>query len=70
MKRTIRFCVLLNPTERLALDQLADVEGGLSLGALIRRLVRGAALEQGLWPGQQCEMTRAREDSQTDALVR
>jgi hypothetical protein len=50
MNREIRFGLLLHPTEKRALNQLAEVEGGLSRAATLRRLIRKAAHEKGLWP--------------------
>lgn len=41
--------MLLNPAEKRALAQLAEFEGGLSLGAMIRHLIRDQAREHGLW---------------------
>jgi hypothetical protein len=50
MSREIRFGLLLRPDEKHALDRLAEVEGGLSKAAALRRLIRKAAHEKGLWP--------------------
>ena len=50
MNKTRRFGLILSLKERQALAQLADAEGGLSHAALIRRLIRNAARERGLWP--------------------
>lgn len=49
MKRSIRFGVLLNNAERQALARLAETEGGLSQGAMVRNLIRKEARERGLW---------------------
>jgi hypothetical protein len=49
-RREIRFGMLLNEAERDALGRLADSAGGLSLGAMVRHLVRMEARRQGLWP--------------------
>jgi hypothetical protein len=51
MKRQ-RFPVMLFSSERLALQELARVEGGLSCAALVRRLIRREAQQHGLWPPQ------------------
>ena len=50
MNREIRFGFLLNCAERQALAQLAESEGGLSQGAMLRSLIRTKAAERGLWP--------------------
>ena len=50
MNRQIRFGLLLRPDEKQALNRLAEVEGGLSRAATLRRLIRKAAHEKGLWP--------------------
>ena len=50
MNRQIRFGLLLRPDEKHALSRLAEVEGGLSRAATLRRLIRKAAHEKGLWP--------------------
>ena len=52
MKKTKRFGVLLTKEESIALTQLAELEGGLSKAALIRRLIRNAAVHQSIWPYQ------------------
>jgi hypothetical protein len=50
MERTIRFGLLLNTAEKRALARLAEIEGGLSQGAMLRNLIRKKAHERGLWP--------------------
>lgn len=50
MTREIRFGLLLLPDEKRALTRLAEAEGGLSKAATLRRLIRKAAHEKGLWP--------------------
>ena len=50
MERSIRFCLLLDPYERLALTRLAEIAGGMSQGAMVRNLIRREARERGLWP--------------------
>lgn len=52
MFRTERFSLILTPTEKEAAKALAEVEGGLSQAALVRRLIRTEAERQGLWPPQ------------------
>ena len=49
MLKTERFGLSLSPRERQALKHLAEVEGGLSQAALVRRLIRNEARERGLW---------------------
>ena len=49
MKRSIRFGLLLNSVEKQALAQLAEAEGGLSQGAMVRNLIRTEARRRGLW---------------------
>jgi len=41
--RTQRFCLVLTQAEREATKQLAELEGGLSQAALVRRLIRSEA---------------------------
>ena len=50
-KRSARFCLVLTPSERSALEQIAEADGGLSYAAAVRRLIRQAARERGLWSG-------------------
>ena len=49
MERKERFGFLLTKEEKSALKRLAEREGGLSAAALLRRLIRQAAQEQGIW---------------------
>ena len=49
MGRCERLGLTLTAREKLAVKRLADLEGGLSLAALVRRLVRREAQRQGLW---------------------
>lgn len=49
MQRTERLGVVLSEREKTAVVKLAEVEGGLSQAALIRRLIRQAARTKGLW---------------------
>lgn len=53
MSRKERFGLVLSPEERIALERLARVEGGLSQAALLRRLLMLAAMERGVWPPPQ-----------------
>lgn len=50
MTKQIRFGLLLSSDEKRALMHLAEAEGGLSQAATLRRLIRKAAYERGLWP--------------------
>lgn len=63
MKRR-RFPVMLSTEERQALLMLAG-EDGLSGAAVVRRLVRCAARQRGLWPS-----TEARDAAQTHTAER
>jgi hypothetical protein len=53
MNRQDRFGLLLSPAEKQMLKRLAESEGGLSQAAALRRLIREAAHERGLWPPRQ-----------------
>lgn len=50
MLKTKRLGLVLTPTEKKAVTQLAEMEGGLSQSALIRRLIRKEAQVRGVWP--------------------
>jgi hypothetical protein len=50
MLRTKRLGLVLTPAEKSVLVRMAEAEGGLSQAALVRRLIRHAARERGLWP--------------------
>ena len=50
MQKTKRFGLVLTQSEKIVVSLLAEHEGGLSQAALIRRLIRKAAHERGLWP--------------------
>lgn len=52
MEKTERFGFVLTPAEKRVFTRLAEYEGGLSQAALVRRLIRKAAYERGLWPSQ------------------
>ena len=45
-----RLGLVLTPAEKTAVIRLAEVEGGLSQAAVVRRLIRQAAKSRGLWP--------------------
>jgi hypothetical protein len=49
MQRTERLGIVLSEREKAAVVRLAEVEGGLSQAALVRRLIRQAARSRGLW---------------------
>lgn len=53
MRKSERLGFLLSPREKSALRYLAEMEGGLSQGALLRRLIRAEAQRRGLWPEEQ-----------------
>jgi hypothetical protein len=48
--RRERLSLVLTSAEKSLVEQLAEVEGGLSLAATIRRLIRQAARQHGLEP--------------------
>ena len=50
MEKSARLGLVLTPVEKKAATVLADKEGGLSVSALIRRLIRDAAEQAGAWP--------------------
>ncbi len=50
MEKSERFALVLSPAEKTALARLAELEGGLSLAAVVRLLIRKAAHERSLWP--------------------
>ena len=50
MHKTERFGLVLTQSEKIAVTLLAEQGGGLSQAALVRRLIRKAANERGLWP--------------------
>ena len=52
MKKTERYGLLLTKKEAIALNHLAEIEGGLSQAALIRRLIREAAQKRNIWTNQ------------------
>ena len=49
MQKSLRFGLLIMPEEKTALAKLAEIEGGLSMAAVIRRLIRKAAFQSGIW---------------------
>ena len=49
MDKTERFGLVLTPDERAAIARLADSDGGLSMAAAIRRLIRHEAQRRNLW---------------------
>lgn len=63
MDRSERMGLMLSPREKDAVRRLAEVEGGLSQAALVRRLIRREARRLGLWP-------RSAARSQESAEVR
>lgn len=48
MYKRVRFGFVLTESEKRSLERLAEIEGGLSEAALLRRLIRRAAKEQGI----------------------
>ncbi len=59
MRKTQRIGLALSPTEKAAAKQLAEMEGGLTYSALMRRLIRKEAHEQGIWPPRARELVEA-----------
>lgn len=54
MYKSERFGLMMTPTEKQAVQRLAEAEGGLTQAALIRRLIRAEAQRRGVWAeGQQ-----------------
>jgi hypothetical protein len=64
MYRTKRLALVLTPAEKAAVVQMADAEGGLSQSALVRRLIRNAAQERGMWPPDQHQQQRVNRQPQ------
>lgn len=58
MFKTERVGLVLTPAEKAALLRLAEADGGLSQAATVRRLIRKAARERGLWPEPQLREAR------------
>ncbi len=50
MYKKKRLGLVLSACEKRLVAQLADLEGGLSQAALVRRLIRKAGEDRGLWP--------------------
>ena len=50
MSKTERLGLILSPREKEALRRLAEVDGGLTQSALVRRLIRIEAQRRGIWP--------------------
>jgi len=53
MRKSERLGFVLSRREKSALRYLAEMEGGLSQSALLRRLIRAEAQRRGLWPEEQ-----------------
>jgi hypothetical protein len=53
MYKTKRLALVLTPAEKTAVVEMAEAESGLSQAALVRRLIRNAAQERGIWPPDQ-----------------
>ena len=50
MRRNIRFGMVLSQSEKATLTKIAEIEGGLSKAAVIRRLIQREAYTQGILP--------------------
>lgn len=48
-----RLGLVLTSAEKTTVVEMAEAEGGLSQAALVRRLIRNAAQERGIWPPDQ-----------------
>jgi hypothetical protein len=57
-KRDEAFRLVMNQSERIALQQLAETEG-MSQAAIVRRLVRIEATRTGIWPPPSAPKVRA-----------
>lgn len=66
MPRRERLSLVLSSREKAAVEHLAEMEGGLSLAALVRRLIRKEAKDQKLWTEGQGQ-DRAQEAQTTGA---
>jgi len=66
MERSIRFGLLLSSVEKQALARLAEAEGGLSQGAMVRNLIRREARQRGLWPPACAASTAQRREPQQE----
>lgn len=60
MQKTERFSFWLSNNEKIIIAQLAEIEGGLSHAALIRRLIHQAAQDHGLREGDQSSNLQAK----------
>ena len=49
-ERTERLALVVSQREKRAVYLLAEAEGGLTVSATVRRLIREAAKQHGLWP--------------------
>lgn len=49
VQKNERLGLLLTLAEKTAVVQMAEAEGGLPQSALVRRLIRNAARERGVW---------------------
>ena len=58
MYKKKRLGLVLSAREKRLVAQLAELEGGLSQAALVRRLIRRAGEDQGLWPQGRSEAER------------
>lgn len=61
MAKTEYLGLLVSRQEKDVVRKLAEIEGGLSLAALVRRLIRQAAKTHGLWPPARKAAEQARE---------
>jgi len=64
MERRKRFGLVLSLREKAVLEQLAELGGGLSEAALVRRLIRNEARKHGLWPAYDQSLPQTKEGEQ------
>ena len=67
MRKSERLGFMLSPREKSALEDLAEIEGGLSQSALLRRLIRAEAQRRGVWPDEQSTWQETRHADEEDA---
>jgi len=69
MRKSERLGFVLSPREKSALEDLAEIEGGLSQSAVLRRLIRAEAQRRGVWPGEQFVVQETHRPQGEEALL-
>ena len=69
MRKSERLGFVLSPREKSALEDLAEIEGGLSQSAVLRRLIRAEAQRLGVWPGEQFVVQETHHPQGEEALL-